>query len=63
MEKEDKIAEKNRENIIRRKNFKKKYLKKNSNILEVGCSSGFMLDELKTVERKNLWDRTFEFIQ
>lgn len=50
--KEDRIAEKNKENIQRRKKFLKKYLKKNSNILEVGCSSGFMLDELRTVGRK-----------
>ena len=49
---EDKIAEKNRENIYRRKKFLKKYLKNNSSILEIGCSSGFMLDELSTAQRK-----------
>ena len=37
----DKIAIKNKENISRRKKFLKKYLKKNSSILEIGCSSGF----------------------
>lgn len=47
----DKIAIKNKENISRRKKFLKKYLKKNSSILEIGCSSGFMLDELNTLQR------------
>ncbi len=48
---EKKIVTKNKENIKRRNNFLKKYLKKKQSILEIGCSSGFMLDILKKNQR------------
>ena len=48
---EKKIINKNQENNKRRNNFLKKYLKKNQSILEIGCSSGFMLDILKKNKR------------
>lgn len=43
---EDKLKNKNLENIKRRINILKPYLSKNKRILEIGCSSGFMLDVL-----------------
>lgn len=39
----------NRDQVIRRMNFLKEYVKPNSTILEIGCSSGFMLDEFRKI--------------
>jgi len=37
----------NQDNVIRRWEFIKNFIKPGDNVLEIGCSSGFMLDDLK----------------
>ena len=41
----EKHAASNAENVLRRWNVMEKYCAKGANILEIGCSSGFMLDK------------------
>ena len=44
----------NNDNVLRRLKFLKKYLNKNKSILEIGCSSGFMLDAFKSRKMKTM---------